>query len=443
MAIDRTGEPFAAVLSPAAATRRESLISGSLLGRRLELVTASPAEPAAKRRHRIYELNSSLHCSIVGTCLTTGDLRQLLGKLNIAAIPALSEHDLHKHGVTLASQKDAAGKLLHKTLDRRHKTVLNQFARAKTESEVAALWAEAVQWGEIPGAYWALLTHPLTGPALVKRVFGEVHMLSHLVGAAGRADIRRLRQIEEENASLREKALRQQEQIRDAVLAREAKIRDLNALLASAVARGAGTGPERADETLAGLVASLERRLSSESAHRQRIEERLRAAEERLAWERSDRATLERREQMLRAELEAAEAVLAGQAAIVPVDGSEAPSPLQGRTVLYVGGKPGHVVGLREIAARFAAKLLHHDGGIEDRSPQLAGLISQASIVFFPVDCVSHDAMQLVKRLSRQAMKPYVPLRSAGLTSFLAALRAANGLSLCSPPVRHPESRPA
>jgi hypothetical protein len=429
MAIERAGEPFAAVLSPVGATRRDSLISGSLLGRRLEIVAAPPpAEPAAKRRLRIYELNSNLHCSIVGTCLSTGDLRQLMGKLNIAAIPALSEHDLHKHGVKLASQRDASGKLLHKALDRRHKAALNQFAKAKTEAEVAALWGEAVQRGEIPGAYWAVLTHPLTGPMLVKRAFGEVHMLSHLVGAAGRADIRRLRQIEEENAALREKVQRQQDQIRDSVLSRDAKIRDLNALLAGAMARGADAGPERerADATLAGLVTSLERRLSSETAHRQRIEERLRAAEERLAWERSDRATLERREEMLRAELEAAEAVLAGQAASAPAHESEAPSPLQGRTVLYVGGKPGHVAGLREIAAGFAAKLLHHDGGIEDRSPQLAGLISQASIVFFPVDCVSHDAMQLVKRLSRQAAKPYVPLRSAGLTSFLAALRGAS-----------------
>jgi len=264
-----------------------------------------------------------------------------------------------------------------------------------------------VHRGEIPGAYWAVLTHPLTGPALVKRAFGEVHMLSHLVGAAGRADIRQLRQIEEENAALREKVQRQQEQIRDSVLSREAKIRDLNALLASAVMRGADARPERADETLAGLVASLE---------------------ERLTWERSDRATLERRQEMLRAELDAAEAVLVNQAAAAPAIGCETPSPLQGRTVLYVGGKPGHVVGLREIAARFAAKLLHHDGGIEDRSPQLAGLISQASIVFFPVDCVSHDAMQIVKRLSRQAAKPYVPLRSAGLTSFLAALRSASAM---------------
>jgi hypothetical protein len=45
--------------------------------------------------------------------------------------------------------------------------------------------------------------------AMVKDVFGKVHMLSHLVGAANRADIRRLRQLEEDNVTLTAKLERQ------------------------------------------------------------------------------------------------------------------------------------------------------------------------------------------------------------------------------------------
>jgi Uncharacterized protein conserved in bacteria (DUF2325) len=66
---------------------------------------------------------------------------------------------------------------------------------------------------------------------------------------------------------------------------------------------------------------------------------------------------------------------------------------------------------------------LHHDGGIEERGGLLPGLVSRADAVLFPVDCVSHAAMSLVKRLCRQAGKPFVPLRSAGLAPFCAALR--------------------
>ena len=56
--------------------------------------------------------------------------------------------------------------------------------------------------GDIPGAYWAALTHPATTQDIVSRIFAGVHMLSHVVGTANRADIRRLRQLEADNVLL-------------------------------------------------------------------------------------------------------------------------------------------------------------------------------------------------------------------------------------------------
>ena len=78
---------------------------------------------------------------------------------------------------------------------------------------------------------------------------------------------------------------------------------------------------------------------------------------------------------------------------------------------------------LRALAERSGASFLHHDGGIEDRSGLLEALVSRADVVFFPVDCVSHNAVGTVKRMARYMGKPYVALRSSGLTSLAAALR--------------------
>jgi hypothetical protein len=91
-------------------------------------------------------------------------------------------------------------------------------------------------------------------------------------------------------------------------------------------------------------------------------------------------------------------------------------------TVLYVGGRPTQVPHLRQAAAARGASLLHHDGGIEDSDLMLAGLVSRADLVLFPVDCVSHAAVGTVKRTCRNAGKTYLPLRSAAVTSFIAAL---------------------
>src|SRR5215831_20445950 len=53
------------------------------------------------RRTRIWEFDGSLHCSIIGTCLTTAELRHLLDKLKLTGVAA-TEHDLHALGVRLA-----------------------------------------------------------------------------------------------------------------------------------------------------------------------------------------------------------------------------------------------------------------------------------------------------------------------------------------------------
>jgi hypothetical protein len=116
----------------------------------------------------------------------------------------------------------------------------------------------------------------------------------------------------------------------------------------------------------------------------------------------------------LRAELDAVEASL-GPA-------PEASVALDGLSLLYVGGRPNQLGHLRDLGERLGATFLHHDGGVEDRSGLLAGLVSRADVVLFPVDCVSHEAALAVKRLCRQADKPFLPLRSAGLGSFFAAL---------------------
>jgi len=383
------------------------------------------APPSPHGRHKIWEFDSNLHCSIIGTCLTNAELRQALGKLGLKETDATSEHDLHASAVLLAGKRHDGARLLQKALERRHRVTVNQFARVKTPIEVRALWQEAVQRGEIPGAYWAALTHPATTDALAREIFAEVHMLSHLVGAANRADIRRLHQLEAENAELQAKVQRQQQQLRDAIVARDATIRELRRALEASIGQ---TRQVDAVETAQGagwtaVAADLKSRLARSESRRGRIEHQLGDARRRLNAEREARAAAEQREMALRGEIEALETSLAGAVEVPPEKHAPLnPSPLN-LTILYVGGRPAQIGHLRALAERFGAMFLHHDGGLEERGGLLPGLVSRADSILFPVDCVSHSAMSLVKRLCQQAGKPFIPLRSAGLAPFCAALK--------------------
>jgi hypothetical protein len=77
------------------------------------------------------------------------------------------------------------------------------------------------------------------------------------------ANIRRLRELEGENATLLEKVAHQQTQLRDAVVSRQATIADLNEMLGKAIAQQKRREPGRPTqdaerETTARLVAVRE-----------------------------------------------------------------------------------------------------------------------------------------------------------------------------------------
>jgi hypothetical protein len=286
-----------------------------------------------------------------------------------------------------------------------------------------------VERAEIPGAYWAVLTHAHATEDLLRQVFGEVHMLSHLVGAANRADIRRLRELEAENVSLQTKVARQQKHLRDAVVSRDATIAGLNEMLARAISArehapsGAAAACDTEHAATSHVIADLRRRLASEVRRRERAERRLATVTEERDSGRKRYEVLQRSERELREEVQSAELVLT-QLLSAPEPDDEPPKDLAGATLLYVGGRTRQIAQLRRLAERWNATLLFHDGGIDDRSGLLEAQVARADCTLFPVDCVSHNAVAIVKRVCRGAGKSYSALRSSGLTAFAAALRS-------------------
>jgi hypothetical protein len=400
------------------------------LERRTDVVLHTPQAktdaPAQVRRSKIWELSDSLHCSIIGTCLSNAELRHVLLRLNAKA-QAADEHELHVLGVLLAKHPQSGAKLLQRALDRRHGLSIKHYGRAKDEAALRALWDESVKRGDIPGAYWALLSHPHATDEVVKKAFRDVHMLSHLVGAANRADIRRLRQLEEDNGALTEKLARQQHRLREGFTARDETIRRLNeALIRRAEESVQGAQANREDagseiETLRGVIAEINRKLGLETARRERLEQRLNAlsagrskTEAALRVAEADRDAFRRDVELIQDHILA----LLGQNA----GGSEGALDLSGRTILYVGGRQHQVPQLKALIERAGGRFLHHDGGIEHSSTLLPGLISRADILYFPIDCISHDAVATIKRLCRLSTKPWQPVRTASLAALLSAL---------------------
>jgi hypothetical protein len=380
---------------------------------------APSAQPS--RRSKIWELAETLHCSIIGTCLSNADLRQVLMRLNVAGAAAADDHELHVVGVTLAGRHDAGAKLLQRALDKRHGLPIKQYARAKDEEALRHLWDDAVQSGDIPGAYWALLSHPVATEAVVKKAFRDVHMLSHLVGAANRADIRRLRQLEQEIGVLVEKLNRQQQHLRDGFTSRDETIRRLNEALIGRLNGGVRSFEASEIETLRSVIVEVNKKLGQETARRERLEQRLTAMSATLKKTEAAFQTAKCDRDAFRRDIELIEDQIIRLLEPEANDG-EGTLDLSGRTILYVGGRTHQIPQFKALVERTGGRFLHHDGGIEHGSSLLPGLISRADVLYFPIDCISHDAVATIKRLCRQLEKPYQPLRTASLAALMSPL---------------------
>jgi hypothetical protein len=329
------------------------------------------ASPQPARRSKIWELADTLHCSIIGTCLSNAELRHALARLGVNGIEAADDHELHVVGVMLAGRRDAGAKMLQRALDRRHGLAIKQYAKAKDEQALRQLWDESMRSSDIPGAYWALLSHPVATEAIVKKAFQDVHMLSHLVGAANRADIRRLRQLEQDNGALTEKLHRQQLQLRDGFTSRDETIRQLNALLArhhpvegSSADRESGEedAASAGEETSRNVIADLNRRFGQETTRRERLEQRLSAMSATMKKTTEALQTAEAERDAMRREIESLEDHIA--AVLHPAAGNGEPAlELSARTILYVGGRPNQIPQLKSLVERTGARFLASSAG--------------------------------------------------------------------------------
>src|SRR5262249_43332133 len=142
---------------------------------------------------------------------------------------------------------------------------------------------------------------------LVQEAFGEVHMLSHLVGRTNRADIARLRLLENDLCERDQKLGRQQARLMGAAQERGELLRRIDELQAELTRRDAVKPAEPTTDT-----GMLGRRLADEQARSALLAERAEENARALAASRERVAALEARLTTLEAEARGLETALSG-----------------------------------------------------------------------------------------------------------------------------------
>ena len=373
---------------------------------------------ALRRRVRLAELDSHLHCSIIGTCLTTSELRKLVPKFADIDRQHASDLEIHHTAVELAMADGPGSKALHKALDERYAGAIRRFDQARDPEAVLALWDEARKNGDVSPAYWALMTHPQATIEVRQVAFGDLHMLSHLVGAANRADIRRLVALEQENAALKDKVERQQGRLQEMAVQRDAALRHLTEHVVQVSSRAHDSHVDAEVLQLREKLDDCERRVALHTSRREAAEQRAIHEQESAQTLRASLDEAHALHKIMQAECQALERAMTAQSDRPETQRSDY-AWIAGRRIVYVGGRPGSNAALKGLVASAGGEFVVHDGGVEDRKGLLAAALPGADLVVFPVDCIDHDSMNMLKRVCDRHQVRYYPLRTASVASFV------------------------
>ena len=405
---------------------------------RQPILTGDSGSRRKNSRKKIWQLDVSFHCCIIGTCLTMDELRLISKKHLLKTTNNTCDYELHSAFVYMVQYSNETAHYCQKYLDKKYRSLIKKYAGLKSDSEFQLLWQRASASGDVAGTYWTLVTHPNTSSAFCDKIYGDVHMLSHLSGASARTDIKTLGKLRHEKTKLEQRFSEQSEMLykrlqkkqtqidtlKDKVTLCEQdaqKIRDLK----SRVRELELNNKKPANNTTNGLPIIA----SGTSIKIGILEKKNYELEEQIAKEKEANRLLDLKLTEGLTERNAAENCL--QALLVQncdkacnaIDmGSDPSINLDGQYILYVGGRVNQCRYFRLLVEQRNGSFLHHDGGREQGPSKLNGDLAKADAVVCPIDCISHSAFKSVKTHCVKQQKQLIMIAHASLASFTKGL---------------------
>ncbi|MBU2552357.1 MAG: DUF2325 domain-containing protein [Proteobacteria bacterium] len=374
----------------------------------------------------VWEIDSIFKCPVVGACLTSEEQKRLLKKLS----PDFrNKTGFEIHEVLVAFSDD------ENDLSRR----LNRFLRVKysgriegwmdlPESDFLREWKRVFEAGELDLAIYAGSFKPGLSVAGKKEIFGTIHMNMHVTAAANarlrsaltraeaaaraagdkREELSRInRELKKEIKKLKE--ARETDKVESSKARRESEALTFEIRQLKQAESTAASGnrfhfdPDREAGALK-KVRSLELEISA-------LERRAAELEKSLEQTREEN-------RMIRRHLQS---IVCQEAEAEPCDETCPSYDLCRKRILIVGGMTKMARHYREIVESRGGLLEYHDGNMKSGARALENRLKRSDLVLCPVDCNSHAACTLVKRLGKKHNKPVRMLSGSSLNAISQA----------------------
>lgn len=381
-----------------------------------------------KRLRRPLASLSEFLCPIIGTCLSLKELQKLTRRWGYEG--GQTPYELHTWLIRACQSSPAVAKDLQKYFTAKYRGIMKRLDEYEGEA-IWPAWEEAVQMGQVAGAFWAIVTRMDVPPAIMERVFGEVHMMSHLQAAEVRSELKEVEVWRRDNQELTRRLQRSRQQLteqRQAAADLRCQLQELTVVhrrlqrqweetqrqVQHLTSGAALAEAQQENNTLRHQIKQWQDLLSQERAARQQAEKRL-----ALATKRPGKPS--------GAAVVSCPQIPADCPRLQPQDCPLHPGqPCSGlcqKHILLVGGFDNLVPYYRGLVeGDFGAIFSHHNGNFRQGQARLALLVKRADAVICPVGVNSHEACLCVKKLCKRQNKTCIMLPTAGLGALKQTL---------------------
>ena len=388
----------------------------------LPLSSASDKTTNTSRRKRLWDLSRDTHCPVVGVCIPLSVLRRLVSKV-LGGIPQADDYEIHVGAIAECGHRNRMSETLQEDLDRRYALTIKRFRVAKTAEALTQLWLDAIYQGDVAGAFWAGLTHPMCDTGLQEGMCRDMHMLQHQAGATVRADIVRFNALLEENAVLGREMGRHQERHARLMQEKTTEVDKLQQQIVQLRAENIGK-----DSVIAYLTNDLQqlREAVPELESRQKLQQKISQMQHRQQELEQQLRELKLKPTQPEKTLNADTPAINPEPAVPRHRTIPITLQLQQRNVLCVGGRSGNVSSYRDLIERVGGRFIHHDGGMEDNSSLLESSLAAADLVICQTGCISHSAYWRVKEFCKRTGKRCVFVENPSVSSLARGLQQAS-----------------
>jgi hypothetical protein len=385
----------------------------------------NPVQSSGSLRRRLWDLSDRSHCPVIGICVPIDVLRKLVKK-TVGNEIAGEDFVVHTSVVSDCGRRSRLTEMLQTELERRFAQAIKSFKVAKTTEDLALLWKQVFEKGDIAGALWAGLTHPRCDAHMEELILRNIHMYQHYAVEMLLADAMDLDTLAKENAVLTRELGKVQERSTRLLSDKNGEIERLNAQLMQLRAENIGK-----DSRIALLSQELATLKGSVNGYQNatRLQKKTAQMTARQAELEAESAELRRKLAAATKSLDAlsGESATLAKAADMPVPPAPQLSPvtfhMNKKNVLCVGGRSGNIANYRDLIERVGGRFAHHDGGQEERQNVLDASLVAADLVICQTGCISHNAYWKVKDFCKRTGKRCVFVDNPSSSSLIRSLK--------------------